>query len=110
MSTIKNFKKDDLIVKEGDKSKNFFIVVEGKVGIFRNNEKIAEFSKSGDIVGEMSFILKKPRTGTLKALTDCSLLTVEGELDDIIKQYPDISKKLIRTLAERLTKAAEHRS
>jgi len=42
MSTIKNFKKDDLIVKEGEKAKNFFILVEGKVGIFRNNEKIAE--------------------------------------------------------------------
>jgi CRP/FNR family transcriptional regulator len=110
MSTIKNFKKDDLIVKEGEKAKNFFILVEGKVGIFRNNEKIAEFAKSGEIVGEMSFILNKLRTGTIKALTDCSLLTVEGELDDIIKQYPDISKKLIRTLAERLTKAAEHRS
>jgi|BarGraIncu00222A_1022003.scaffolds.fasta_scaffold98705_2 CRP-like cAMP-binding protein len=110
MSSIKNYKKDDLIVKEGEKAKNFFILVDGKVGIIRKNEMIAEFSKSGDIVGEMSFILNKPRTGTLKALTDCSLLTVEGELDDIIKQYPDISKKLIRTLAERLTKAAEHRS
>jgi len=107
---MKNFKKDDLIVKEGEKAKNFFILVEGKVGIFRNNEKIAEFSKSGDIVGEMSFILNKPRTGTLKALSDCSLLTVEGDLDDIIHQYPDISKKLIKTLAERLNNTTIHRS
>ena len=108
MSSMKNFKKDELIVKEGEKAKIFFILVDGKVGLFRNTEKITEFSKSGDILGEVSFILNKPRSGTLKALTDCSLLTVEGELDDIIKQYPDISKKLIRTLAERLSKAAVH--
>ena len=110
MSTMKNFKKDEVIANEGEKAKCIFVLVEGKVGIFKNNRKISEFSKSGDMIGEISMILNRPRTATIKALTDCNLLTIEGELDDLIKLYPDISKKLIRTLAERLTDATEQQS
>ncbi|MDF1610533.1 Crp/Fnr family transcriptional regulator [Stygiobacter electus] len=107
MSSIRNFKSGEVIAAEGDKSKCFYVLVNGKVGIFKNNKKITEFSKSGEIVGEMSLILGKPRTAEIRALSDSSLLQISGELDDIIKMYPDISKKLIKTLAERLAKTTE---
>lgn len=104
MSSIKNFKSGETIAHEGDKSKCFYVLINGKVGIFKGNKKITEFSKAGEIVGEMSLILGKPRTSEIRALEDSSLLQITGELDDIIKMYPDISKKLIKTLAERLDK------
>ncbi|MBI5807853.1 MAG: cyclic nucleotide-binding domain-containing protein [Ignavibacteriales bacterium] len=107
MSSMRNFKGGETIASEGEKSKCFFVLVNGKVGIFKNNKKIAEFSKPGEIIGEMSLILNKPRSAEIKALTDSSLLQISGELDDIIKMYPDISKKLIKTLAERLAKTTE---
>ena len=110
MSTMKFFKKDAVIAAEGDKPKNFFVIVDGKVWIFKNEKKISEFSKPGDMVGEMSMILNKPRSATIRALTDCNLLLIEGELDDLVKLYPDISKKLIKTLAERLLASTENRS
>jgi CRP-like cAMP-binding protein len=98
---------EEIIAKEGDTSKRFFILVEGTVGIFKGEKKIAEFSESGTILGELSLILNKPRTATIKALTFVNLLIVEGELDEIIKRYPDYSKKLIKSLAERLAKTDE---
>lgn len=104
---MKYFRKDEVIANEGEKAKCIFVLVEGKVGIFKNNRKITEFSKSGEMIGEISMILNRPRNATIKALTDCNLLTIEGELDDLIKLYPDISKKLIRTLAERLADSTE---
>lgn len=107
MSTMKYFRKDEVIANEGEKAKCIFVLVEGKVGIFKNNRKITEFNKSGEMIGEISMILNRPRNATIKALTDCNLLTIEGELDDLIKLYPDISKKLIRTLAERLADSTE---
>ncbi len=109
MSTMKFFKAEEVIAAEGEHAKNLFILVDGKIGVFKNNQKIIEFSKPGEIVGEMSLILNKPRSATIKALTDTNLLVVTGELDDIIKIYPDISKKLIKSLAERLAKVtSEH--
>lgn len=107
---MKYFKKDDVIAAEGEKAKCIFVLVEGKVGVFKNNRKITEFENAGDMIGEISMILNRPRNATLKALTDCNLLSIEGELDDLIKLYPDISKKLIRTLAERLADSTEQQS
>jgi len=106
MPTLKSFMKDEIIVKEGDKSKEFFILVDGKVGVFKGDKKITEFDKGGTILGELSMILNKPRTASMKALTPVNVLVIEGELDEIIRQYPEYSKKLIHSLAERLVEAS----
>lgn len=107
MSSMRNFQSGEIIAKEGDKGNSFFILVEGTVGIYKANKKISQFDKPGEIVGEMSLILNKPRSAEIKAITNSSMLEVKGELDDIIKMYPDISKKLIKMLAERLAKMTE---
>ncbi len=107
MSSMKNFIPGEVIAKEGEKPTAFFVLVEGKVGVFKNEKMIAQFEKPGEIVGEVSLILNKPRTAEIKALEDSSLLVVSGELDEIIRMYPDISKKLIKTLAERLSNSIE---
>ena len=107
MSKLKAYMEGEAIANEGEKAKNFFILVEGKVGIFKGENKIAEYDKEGTILGEISLILNKPRSASIKALSKVSLLIVEGDLDEIIKRFPDYSKKLIKTLAERLAKANE---
>ncbi|PKL81696.1 MAG: hypothetical protein CVV24_13950 [Ignavibacteriae bacterium HGW-Ignavibacteriae-3] len=107
MSSMNFFKKDQIITAEGEKANNIFVLVDGKVGIFKKNKKISEFSKPGEIFGELSMILNRPRNATIKAITDCNLLSIEGQLDELIKLYPDISKKLIKTLAERLSDSVE---
>jgi len=104
---MKSFMQGEVIAQEGDSSKGFFILVEGTVGIFRGDNKIAEFKESGTILGELSMILNKPRTASIKALTYVNVLVVEGDLDEIVKRYPDYSKKLIKSLAERLAKTDE---
>jgi len=107
MAAMKSFMQGEIIAKEGDKSKNFFVLVEGTVGIFKGDKKIAEFNKEGTILGELSMILNRPRTASIKALTAVNLLVIEGDLDDIIRQYPAYSKKIIKSLAERLAKTDE---
>lgn len=101
------YKAGTTIAKEGEQAKKLFVLVEGTVGIYKNNSLITEFNKQGEIIGEMSLILKKPRSAEIRAITDVQILEVEGELDDIVKQYPDLSKKIIYSLADRLAKATD---
>lgn len=108
MSTMRSFIKGEVLSREGERGKSFFIIVDGQIGIFKNDVKLAEFNQPGTIVGELSVILKLPRTASIKAITDVNVLIVEGDIDEITKRYPDISKKLIHTLAERLAKTTEH--
>ncbi|AFN75202.1 cyclic nucleotide-binding protein [Melioribacter roseus P3M-2] len=108
MSKLKKYLKGETIAAEGEKARGLFILVDGKIGIFKGGKKVAEFDKEGTIVGEMSLILKKERTASIVALEDSKLLAVEGQIDDIIKLYPDITKKILVSLAERLAKSTEN--
>lgn len=96
------FKKNDIVVQEGSEDNLIYILTKGKIGVFKGEVKIAEFSEKGTVVGEMSTILKTPRTATIKALEDTYLITIDADLDTLILKYPDISKKILQSLAKRL--------
>ena len=54
------------------------------------------------LFGEMSELLGGARTATIKALSDCLVTVYTGGIDRIVRDFPEISKKLIQVLAERL--------
>jgi len=91
-----------MIVNEGDVGDEMFILNEGKLGVFREGKMIAQIEEVGVFFGEMSEILGRTRTATVKALTDCRVTVYTGGIDRIIREFPWIAKKLIQTLAERV--------
>ena len=101
------FKKNETVVEEGSNDNLIYILTKGKIGVFKGEIKIAEFSEKGTVVGEMSTILKSPRTATIKALEDTYLITIDADIDTLIQKYPDISKKILQSLAKRLRNTTE---
>ncbi len=97
------YKKDQVLATEGIKDNSLFILVDGRVGIFKGALKVAEFTEPGTIVGEMSVILKQPRTASIKMLEDSNIIVVETTIEELIRQHPDITLKIMKNLAERLT-------
>jgi len=103
----KIFKKGEIISHEGELNFDLYILVEGKVGIYKKNILIREFDKRGTIIGEMSVILKMPRTATIRAVENSTILILKSDLDVLMKCNPDVVKKIIRSLAERLKDITE---
>ncbi|HPN36819.1 MAG TPA: cyclic nucleotide-binding domain-containing protein [Melioribacteraceae bacterium] len=103
----KVFTKGEIISYEGELNFDLYILVEGKIGIYKKNILIREFDKRGTIIGEMSVILKTPRTATIRAVENSTLLVLKSDLDLLIKYNPDVVKKIIRSLAERLKDITE---
>lgn len=101
------FREGEIITREGDPGQELLILVNGKVGVFKGDVKIAEFAEEGTILGEMSLVLNRPRTATIKALTDSHLITLKADLYVLMKRYPDLLKKIIKNLAERLMNLTE---
>jgi CRP-like cAMP-binding protein len=101
------FKKGEIISHEGELNFDLYILVEGKVGIYKKNILIKEFDKRGTIIGEMSVILKMPRTATIRAVENSTILILKSDLDVLMKCNPDVVKKIIRSLAERLKDITE---
>jgi CRP-like cAMP-binding protein len=61
---------------------------------------------AGELVGEMSFLDGHPRSASVKAITECTLVVVPHEkFTALIQSHPKWFKALINTLLDRLRKA-----
>jgi len=99
---MKIFKAGEVITREGANYKELFILINGKIGVFKADVKVAEFSEKGMVIGEMSIIMDGTRTATLIAEEESVVLNLNLPLDKLIEKYPDLVKKMLINLAERL--------
>ncbi len=96
------FKPGDVLIKEGVKGNGFFILRKGKLEVYKNSVLIAEIKNPDTIFGEMSDILDKPRTCNIVAKTSCTVEHVVNGIDETVKEHPELTKQILRDLAERL--------
>ena len=100
---ILSFKKGQTIFLEGDPSQDLYALVSGKLDIFKGNHKIAEVSEEGAIFGEMSFLLERNRTASVKTATDAKVIRIpREEVPAFLKKFPEVVKAFAKTLAKRL--------
>lgn len=79
-----------------------FIILDGEAEVRRNNRKVATL-KRGDTVGELALLDHGPRTATVTAATDMSVLVLGvREFAGIIDEVPPIAHKLMKALAGRI--------
>ena len=95
-------KQGQIVMKEGDKGRGFFILHRGTVEVLKDGVKITEFSVPETIFGEMSEITNEPRTATIIAKTEAEITYYNSTIDELVRNNPEIAKKLIFTLAMRL--------
>ena len=97
----------DFLIKEGQKSNNLYWLQEGELQILKQVEgkkhKILGTIKAGELVGEIAFIDQKPRSASVRALTDCQVITLHyDDFKDMIEEQPKWVKKIINTLCNRI--------
>ncbi len=102
MSDYKNFqelsfKKGDVIIKEGEKSDDIYIIKKGFVEIRKKSEdgsELIDIFKEGDIFGELGIIFGSVRTATVIAKTDVIVDVVSPR---IIAEFfdTDLGRKLM---------------
>ncbi len=69
----------DTLFLEGDLDTDFYILVSGRLEIFKGPKKISEIHESGMIFGEMAFLVGEKRTATIKAATPVEAIKIPGE-------------------------------
>lgn len=99
---VKTYERGGLIVEEGSPGQGWFILLTGRVAVFKKGTQIAEFSTRGMVFGEISSILAKPRTATLIAVEPTTVLYFEATLDELVTRYPKVAKTVLISLAQRL--------
>ncbi len=78
-----DFNIGDVIMRQGDRGENAFIIEEGKVEIIiirpGGEELVVGTRGKGSIIGEMSLIDNAPRTATIIAIEKCKLLEISNK-------------------------------
>ncbi len=102
---VEEYQDGDGIIQEGNKDKDFFKLVRGKVAVLRGGKKIAEISEPGEYFGEMASILDETRTASIVSSGRCTVKRYPGDkLNELIEKYPEVSRHLFKTLVGRLQK------
>ncbi|OAI40157.1 glucose-6-phosphate 1-dehydrogenase [Planctomycetaceae bacterium SCGC AG-212-D15] len=69
----------EVIVQHGESSGEMYIICRGQVEVLDASGKRVNTQSEGDFFGEMGLLLSKPRTATVRALTECDLFVLEKE-------------------------------
>ena len=97
------YKKDDVVVKEGQPGSAVYIVASGKFQLLMMDRHVTYFSP-GDSFGEIALVDNHPRMGTIIASQTAELFRLERRiLDDPDKVPTDISKKIYQGFARMIS-------
>jgi len=99
---VRNFRKGDLICREGQIGHHFFIVESGEVKEIERDKQIAIHTE-GDMVGEEALFKAAPRKHTLKCKTDVEALVLsrrkferlKGPLSEILAENAMADPRMI---------------
>ncbi len=98
----RNYAPGSVIVQEGGEAEEMYILSEGSIGVYINEKQIDTIKEKGQIIGEMGFILNQPRTATLKADDEVSLIVVDKpRIKSFFEQNPSVFIQMVTTLARR---------
>jgi len=97
------YEKNDIIFTEGEKGNDMIFIMSGCISISKNNHDIRTM-KRGDYCGEISMLLKTPRTATVKALEDNTRVVVisQDNFETILRESPKVVLAILKEMAMRL--------
>ena len=90
-----------LLIDEGTRPDRLLVLVDGAVTIERDGIPLARVDAPGAVFGEMSAVLGRPATATVRAATDVRVHVVEDPLTFLMER-PGVALAVLRVTAARL--------
>jgi len=109
ISYIVKYKKDDVIISEGETSPYFFAVLEGSVDVSvkeaGGKDVFICSIEEGDVFGEAGIFLKTKRTASVISSANTTLLRIDRkDLLDFIKAHPSAGIKILMIIIYKMLK------
>jgi CRP/FNR family cyclic AMP-dependent transcriptional regulator len=103
----RTFSEGDVVVAQGTPFGSIVILVDGSVSIDRDGVTLAVLDTPGAVLGEMSTVLERPSTATVRALSNCTVLQADDGAAFLLER-PDVLLDVARALATRLDNLTGH--
>jgi len=99
----KSFAQGETLFLQGDHSQDMYILISGKLEVYKGDKKIAELAEPGTTAGELSYLFGSIRTATIKALDDVEVMKIPADhIKGVLHKYPYIAQEITMRLARRL--------
>jgi|SRR5919201_4741912 CRP-like cAMP-binding protein len=94
-----------VLIREGERGREFFIVLEGEAEIRRKGKKLATRG-AGEFFGEIALVSDVPRVATVTAVSPLRALVIrDREFRALLEHVPAIALKVLDAVARRLPTA-----
>jgi CRP/FNR family cyclic AMP-dependent transcriptional regulator len=96
-----------LVLREGDTTGHLYVLIEGRLEVLKGNTIVAVITEPGAVVGEMSVLLEKPHTATVRAATNATVYEF-SDAASLLQEQPAVALLIARLLAQRLNVATTY--
>ena len=99
--------KGDLVSMPGQADSRLFVMHSGQLKVSHvsaeGQEQILRTVTDGDVVGERAFLTGQSADDTVVALEDSQMCVFDhADLKNLLREYPDVSERMLLTLSDRL--------
>ena len=106
-TTLETLEPGTVLLPEGTTSGHLFVLKSGTVEVLRGDTQVAVVEEPGAVFGEMSVLLNRPHTATVRALTPVNVY-VFADAERFLRSNPEIAFLIGRLLAGRLNAATTY--
>ena len=96
-----------VLLPEGKTSGHLYVLASGAVEVLRGDTQVAVIEEPGAVFGEMSVLLNRPHTATVRALTPITVYVFD-DAERFLRSNPEIAFFIGRLLASRLNAATTY--
>ncbi|HUU67502.1 MAG TPA: cyclic nucleotide-binding domain-containing protein [Methyloceanibacter sp.] len=96
-----------VLLSEGNTSGRLYVLQSGTVEVMRGDTQVALVEEPGAVFGEMSVLLNRPHTATVRALTPIAVYVFD-DAERFLRSNPEIAFLIGRLLAGRLNAATTY--
>jgi len=104
---VRRFAPGEVIVEQGAPFGAILVLIEGRIGVERDGVSVAVMETPGSILGDMSTVLARPATATLRAVDSCNVLCADDGAA-YLRSHPDVLFDVAAALATRLENLTGH--
>jgi CRP-like cAMP-binding protein len=101
---------NEVIIEEGARDTDIFKLVSTEQGLVvsKGGREVGRITNPGEFFGEMASVLNKVRSATIISKGSSVVQVYSADnIQDMIEEHPEIAKRIIRTLAKRLSQATK---
>lgn len=113
MERMKQYKEDDVILREGEKTDILYKMISGKAAVYLNygtkDEYIVGILSEQSYFGELSFLLEQSETYTVVAVSDALIMHItREEFEEYVRRNAGNAITLMKALAKKVGMMQRH--